>query len=156
MYGATIGKVGILGIEATTNQACACGVCSSAVDYKYLFYYAISQRDDFISKGKGGAQPNISQEIIKQHEIPLPPLAEQRRIVSYIESLFAKLDEAKEKAKEVVDGFETRKAAILHKAFSGELTAKWREENDVALTSWLPCAYSELGTSKLGKMLDNR
>ena len=136
MYGATIGKVGILGLEATTNQACACGVCSSAIDYKYLFYYSISQKDDFISKGKGGAQPNISQEIIKQHEIPLPPFAEQQRIVARIESLFAKLDEAKEKAQEVVDGFETRKAAILHKAFSGELTAKWREENGVSFDEW--------------------
>ena len=121
MYGATIGKVGIMGIEASTNQACACAVCSPAINYKYLFYYAISQRDNFIGKGKGGAQPNISQDIIKQHEIPLPPLAEQRRIVARIESLFAKLDETKEKAQEVVDGFETRKATILHKAFSGEL-----------------------------------
>ena len=142
MYGATIGKVGILGIEATTNQACACGVCSSAVDYKYLFYYAISQRDDFISKGKGGAQPNISQEIIKQHEIPLPPLAEQRRIISYIESLFSKLDEAKEKAQEVVDGFETRKAAILHKAFSGELTAKWKLAHSEICEIWKQKKFS--------------
>ena len=139
MYGATIGKVGIMGIEATTNQACACAVSSSAIDYKYLFYYAISQRDAFIGKGKGGAQPNISQDIIKQHEIPLPPLAEQRRIVAHIESFFAKLDEAKEKAQEVVDGFETRKAAILHKAFSGELTEKWRKENTPAPA----CEYLE-------------
>lgn len=136
MYGATIGKVGIMGIEATTNQACACAVCSPAINYKYLFYYAISQRDGFIGKGKGGAQPNISQDIIKQHEIPLPPLAEQQRIVARIESLFAKLDETKEKAQEVVDGFETRKAAILHKAFTGELTAQWRKENGVEMESW--------------------
>ena len=131
MYGATIGKVGILGIEATTNQACACGVCSSALFYKYLFYYARSQKDDFIGLGKGGAQPNISQEIIKNHLIPLPPIPEQRRIVDCIESLFAKLDEAKEKAQAVVDGFEDRKAAILHKAFTGELTAVWRAERDI-------------------------
>lgn len=144
MYGATIGKVGIMGIEATTNQACACAVSSPAIDYKYLFYYAISQRDAFIRKGKGGAQPNISQDIIKQHEIPLSPLAEQRRIVARIESLFAKLDEAKEKAQEVVDGFETRKAAILHKAFSGELTEKWREENGVGLDSWERVVISDV------------
>lgn len=136
MYGATIGKVGIMAIEATTNQACACAVCSPSIDYKYLFYYAISQRDAFIGKGKGGAQPNISQDIIKQHEIPLPPLAEQRRIVVRVESLFAKLEEAKEKAQEIVDGFETRKAAILQKAFSGELTAKWRENNGISIETW--------------------
>lgn len=136
MYGATIGKVGILGIEATTNQACACAVCFSALNYKYLFYYVRSQKDAFIKKGKGGAQPNISQEIIKAHEIPIPPLAEQQRIVDRIESLFAKLDEAKEKVQAALDSFETRKAAILHKAFTGELTAKWREEHGVGMESW--------------------
>ena len=136
MYGATIGKVGILGIPAATNQACACAIVKPSTDYKYLFYYAQSQKDDFIKKGKGGAQPNISQEIIKFHQFPLPPLPEQQRIVDRIESLFAKLDEAKEKAQAVVDSFETRRAAILHKAFTGELTAKWREEHGVGMDSW--------------------
>lgn len=144
MYGATIGKVGIMGVKATTNQACANAVCGKNVYYKYLFYYAISQKDSFISKGKGGAQPNISQEVIKKHEFPLPPLPEQHRIVERIESLFSKLDEAKEKAQEVIDSFETRKAAILHKAFSGELTAKWREENGVGIESWKLCQLSDL------------
>ncbi len=54
MYGATIGKVGILGVEATTDQACACGVALSAVYFKYLFYYARSEKDNFVKKGKGG------------------------------------------------------------------------------------------------------
>ena len=61
----------------------------------------------------------------------MPPLAEQQRIVDRIESLFARLDEAKEKAQAVLDGFELRKSAILHKAFSGELTERWREEHGV-------------------------
>lgn len=146
MYGATIGKVGILGIPAATNQACACAIVRPSTDYKYLFYYAQSQKDDFIKKGKGGAQPNISQEIIKFHQFPLPPLAEQHRIVDRIESLFAKLDEAKEKAQAVVDSFETRKAAILHKAFTGELTAKWREEHGVRMESWEQCSLSDVCT----------
>ena len=136
MYGATIGKVGILGIAATTNQACACGVSNPSTNYKYLFYYARSQKVNFINKGKGGVQPNISQEIIKSHEFPLPPLSEQQRIVDRIESLFAKLDEAKQKAQDALDSFETRKAAILHKAFTGELTAQWRKENGVGMESW--------------------
>lgn len=136
MYGATIGKVGILGIEASTNQACACGVCRPLLNYKYLFYYARSQKERFIAKAKGGAQPNISQDIIKNHPIPVAPLPEQHRIVARIESLFAKLDEAKEKAQAVVDGFEERKAAILHKAFTGELTKGWREEGKSKLDEW--------------------
>lgn len=124
MYGATIGKVAILGVPATTNQACACAVCNQSLLYMYLFYYCISQKNVFIEKGKGGAQPNISQIILKQHPIPLPPLSEQQRIVERIEELFAKLDEAKERLQEVADSFAVRKAAILHKAFTGELIGK--------------------------------
>lgn len=137
MYGATIGKVGILGIAATTNQACACGVSNPSANYKYLFYYARSQKDNFIKKGKGGAQPNISQEIIKSHEFPLPPLSEQQRIVDRVESLFDKLDEAKQKAQDALDSFETRKAAILRKAFTGELTAQWRKEHGLEVAVWI-------------------
>lgn len=136
MYGATIGKVGLFKIKAATNQACACCVCNKYIDFKWLFWFLQSQKMIFIAKGKGGAQPNISQEIIKEHEVPLPPLPEQQRIVERIESLFAKLDEVKEKLEAVVDSYETRKAAILHKAFTGELTKKWREENGVSDDSW--------------------
>lgn len=128
MYGATIGKVAILGVPATTNQACACAVCNQSLLYMYLFYYCISQKNVFIEKGKGGAQPNISQIILKQHPIPLPPLSEQQRIVERIEEFFAKLDEAKERLQEVVDSFAVRKAAILHKAFTGELIGKKIEQ----------------------------
>lgn len=74
--------------------------------------------------------------LFNKFSIPLPPFAEQQRIVDRIESLFAKLDEAKEKAQAVVDSFETRKAAILHKAFTGELSAKWREEHGVSIDNW--------------------
>lgn len=74
--------------------------------------------------------------LFDQYTIPLPPLAEQQRIVDRIESLFAKLDEAKQKAQDALDSFETRKAAILHKAFTGELTAQWRKEHGVGMESW--------------------
>ena len=136
MYGATIGKVAILGVPATTNQACACAVCNQSLLYMYLFYYCISQKNVFIEKGKGGAQPNISQIILKQHPIPLPPLSEQQRIVERIEELFAKLDEAKERLQDVAENFAVRKAAILHKAFTGEMTKQWRRENGVSDESW--------------------
>ena len=137
MYGATIGKTAIFGIDASTNQACACAICHKELDNHFLFNFLKSKKDYFLYNAKGGAQPNISQEIIKNTPIPLPPtLAEQQRIVKRIESMFAKLDEAKERAQNVVDGFETRKAAILHKAFTGELTAKWRKENGVCDDSW--------------------
>lgn len=127
MYAATIGKVGIMGVESSTNQACACGIYSEALNYMFLFYFALSQKENFIKVGKGGAQPNISQEIIKTHAFPLPPLAEQQRIVDRIESLFDQLDQAKDLIQDALDSFKTRKAAILHQAFTGQLTKKWRE-----------------------------
>ena len=96
--------------------------------------------------------PNLHLRDIRTTMIPLPPtLAEQQRIVNRIESMFAKLDEAKEKAQNVVDGFETRKAAILHKAFTGELTAKWRRENDVGDDSWVEKTIGETMQLQAGK-----
>jgi type I restriction enzyme S subunit len=92
----------------------------------------------------GTAQPQVTVQAFDGFPIPLSPLAEQQRIVERIESLFAKLDEAKEKAQAVVDSFETRKAAILHKAFTGELTAKWREEHGVRMESWEKKSVGEL------------
>ena len=91
MYGATIGKVGILSFPATTNQACC-----ACVDYKleqmYLFYFLLANRENFIRMGGGGAQPNISKEKIINTVISLPPLKEQHRIVAKVEEIFAQLD----------------------------------------------------------------
>ena len=90
MYGATIGKLAIVGKELTTNQAC-CG-CTPYVVYNwYLFYFLMASRDSFIKKGEGGAQPNISRVKLVEHLIPLPPLNEQKRIVKRIETLFEQL-----------------------------------------------------------------
>lgn len=93
MYGATIGKVGILTFPAATNQACCACSEYKDVDKMYLFYFLLSHREIFISQGGGGAQPNISKDIIVKTTIPLPPLSEQTRIVSKIEEVFALLDE---------------------------------------------------------------
>lgn len=87
MYGATIGKVSILDIEATTNQACCACIPYMGVHNKYLFYYLISHKEDFISKSHGGAQPNISKDIIINELIPLPPYEEQTRIADKLEEL---------------------------------------------------------------------
>ena len=91
MYGATIGRVGILTFPATTNQAC-CACSGYFVNKMYLFYFLIANRSTFLALGGGGAQPNISKEKIVNLSFPLPPLAEQKRIVDKIEELFAQLD----------------------------------------------------------------
>ena len=100
----------------------------------------------------GTAQPQVTVQAFDGFPIPLSPLAEQQRIVDRIESLFAKLDEAKEKAQAVVDSFEARKAAILHKAFTGELTAKWREEHGVRMESWEKHLLSTVSSLQTGLM----
>ncbi len=116
------------------------------MNQKYTFL--LVSTEDFISRGCATysgtvGQQRISMDFVKSYPVPVPPLTEQYRIVDRIESLFAKLDEAKEKAQAVVDGFELRKAAILHKAFTGELTEQWRKENGVGLDSWERNRYSE-------------
>ena len=87
MYGATIGKLGILTYPATTNQACCACKPVYGVETLFLFYFLMSQRTAFIKRGEGGAQPNISKEKIVTTLMPLPPLAEQHRITQRIEEL---------------------------------------------------------------------
>ena len=103
---------------------------------KYAFYW--SKGIDLYDFTNATTVPAIRKTDLEKIPFPLAPFAEQQRIVDRIESLFAKLDEAKEKAQAVVDSFETRKAAILHKAFTGELTKKWRKS---ANTRW---AYKKI------------
>ena len=89
-----------------------------------------------VANSKGINLPRVSEETVLNTTFPLPPLLEQQRIVERIEELFAKLDEAKERLQEVANSFAVRKAAILHKVFTGELTQQWRRENGVSDESW--------------------
>lgn len=154
-----VGRVAIIDasfLPAALNQRVACLRIKSedSVRKEYIFYFCLQKQfvSDCIKSAKGSAQLNMSTEWLKEYPIPLPPLAEQQRIVDRIESLFAKLDEAKEKAQAVVDSFETRKAAILHKAFTGELTAKWREEHGVGMESWEKHLLSTVSSLQTGLM----
>lgn len=107
---------------------------------------------DYKDYVKGTTRLKLTQGSMQLMPFPLPPLSEQQRIVERIEELFAKLDEAKERLQEVADSFAVRKAAILHKAFTGELTQQWRRENGVSDESWEEKKLHEVAFVQTGVM----
>ncbi len=132
----SIGKSGYLEVEGTTNQQ----INSAIPKFNSLYLYYFIKSEYFIEqlwrKASATTISIVNKSKMEDCVFPLPPLTEQQRIVERIESLFAKLDEAKEKLQNVLDGFETRKAAILHKAFTGELTVNWRKQHGISMDSW--------------------
>ena len=128
MYGATIGKLGILTFPATTNQACCACIEYEVVNQMYLFYFLLSQRTAFIEKGGGGAQPNISKEIIVNTYIPLPPLSEQNRIVVEIKRWFALIDQIEQGKSDLQIIIKQTKSKILDLAIHGKLVPQ--DSND--------------------------
>ena len=133
--------------DALLNQRVCCIKSKSELLLNnFLYYYLPSPLKKINDATPSVTVKHLSTKTLNQTPIPLPPLPEQHRIVDHIESLFAKLDEAKEKAQAVVDGFEPRKSAILHKAFTGKLTERWRKEHGVRLDSWKDTTLSEIGS----------
>lgn len=132
----SIGKSGYLEVEGTTNQQ----INSAIPKFNSLYLYYFIKSEYFIEqlwrKASATTISIVNKSKMEDCVFPLPPLTEQQRIVERIESLFTKLDEAKEKLQNVLDDFETRKAAILHKAFTGELTVNWRKQHGISMDSW--------------------
>lgn len=148
----SIGKCGFLEVEGTTNQQ-----INSAIpkfNPLFLYYYCNTHyfNEELWSKASATTISIVNKSKMESCVFPLPPLPEQQRIVDRIESLFAKLDEAKQKAQDALDSFETRKAAILHKAFTGELTAQWRKKHSIGMESWETKKLSEVSTLQTGLM----
>lgn len=123
MYGATIGKTSILGFDATTNQACAVGQPIDGItDTAFLYYLLRNEKDAFIAKGKGGAQPNISQALIKEHGIALPPLAEQKAIADKLDTLLAQVENTKARLERIPQILKRFRQSVLATAVNGRLT----------------------------------
>ena len=120
MYGATIGKVGILSFPATTNQAC-CACTDYLVKKMYLFYFLLANREKFIAMGGGGAQPNISKEKIVSTLIPLPPKQEQSRIVEGIEHWLSLVDCIEKNKDNLQRTIKEAKSKVLDLAIHGKL-----------------------------------
>ena len=132
----SIGKCGFLEVEGSTNQQINSAIPKFNALYLYYFcntHYFVEQ---LWEKASATTISIVNKSKMENCIFPLPPLLEQCRIVDRIEGLFAKLDEARQKVQDVLDSFESRKAAILHKAFSGELTVQWRKEHGVRREEW--------------------
>ena len=119
LYGATIGKLAFLGIEAATNQA-VCGIYKSEnIDSKYLYYFLFFKKPSLVKQSIGGAQPNINQGILKNLDIPLPTFNEQQAIVSKIEELLSDLDNGKQQLLIAQQQLKVYRQSLLKWAFEG-------------------------------------
>jgi len=121
------------------------------VDRQYTYYQICADR--FIQGGRQTysgtvGQQRISMDYVRSYPIPLPPLHEQHRIVDRIERLFAELDKAKERAQAVINSYEDRKASILHRAFTGELTKEWRQNNNIPDSFWQTKPFDDVAEVK--------
>lgn len=145
------------GDSALLNQrVCCIASASKQLLDDFLYYYLPNPLKKINDATPSVTVKHLSTKTLNQTPLPLPPLAEQRRIVDRIENLFSKLDKAREKAQAVVDGFEDRKAAILHKAFIGELTAQWRKIHNVSLDSWVSKRVNEVCLARAGYAFDSK
>lgn len=149
----SIGKCGYLMCEGTTNQQINSAI--PKINSLCLYYYLCTENfvQDLLSMASATTIAIVNKSKMESCAFPLPPLSEQQRIVERIEELLAKLDEAKERLQEVADSFAVRKAAILHNAFTGELTKQWRRENGVRDESWEEKKLSEITENQDSKRI---
>ena len=121
MYGATIGKVGLLQIETTTNQACC--VLSSAlnIEMKYIFYLFQGIKESLVAMSYGGGQPNISQEKIKSLKLPFPNASEQEQIADYLDKQTAKIDQAIALKTAHIEKLKEYKSVLINDVVTGKV-----------------------------------
>ena len=175
MYGATIGKIGILSFPATTNQAC-CACYEYSINQMFLFYFLLANRENFIAMGGGGAQPNISKEKIISTNMPLPPLKEQERIVAEIERWLSFVDIVEIEKSDLQSTICLAKSKIFDLAIHGKLVPQ--DPNDEPASEllkrinpkaeitcdnpqygklpkgWCLCHIPDVANTLLGKTLD--
>ncbi len=169
LTGATTGRVGLLGLETSTNQSVTGIFPSTFFVPEYLFYYLRSERKFVIEQAIGSAQPHINKQIVDDLEVPLAPLAEQKRIVAKVEKLLAKVDASRARLERVSALLKRFRQSVLAAACSGRLTADWRikypdvrvseplrgktvhTDNIIDLPpSWMPCCVGTVMQLKNG------
>lgn len=131
LYGATIGKLAFLGVDAATNQA-ICGIFKNDnIDSNYLYHFLFYKKPNLVKQGIGGAQPNISQGILKNLDLPIPPLPEQQAIVAKIEGLLSELENGKQQLLTAQQQLKVYRQSLLKWAFEGKLTNKKVKEGEL-------------------------
>ena len=127
MYGATIAKLGFLQIETTTNQACCVIPPTIGMESKFVFYAFYASKTILINKSYGGGQPNISQALIKEHKLPVPPLSEQQEIADYLDEKTAKIDASIKELKTQIEDLRKYKTSIINEAVTGKIDLRdWK------------------------------
>ncbi|MDD3960508.1 MAG: restriction endonuclease subunit S [Bacteroidales bacterium] len=121
MYGATIGKLGILKIPSTVNQACCVMAKPESLLYKFAFYYLKAAKKEIINLSYGGGQPNINQELIRAIKIPFPNIIEQKEIVSYIENELNQLSIKKNNSRKLIDLLIEYRTALISEVVTGKV-----------------------------------
>lgn len=121
MYGATIGKIGLLDIDTTTNQACCVMSEPKNINTKFLFYWFLSNKNFIISLSTGGGQPNIGQDTIKFLIVSHPDINKQNTIVNYLDKKTSAIDSIIEKIKTEIDTLKTYRRALINEAVTGKL-----------------------------------
>jgi restriction endonuclease S subunit len=116
MYGATIGRLGILGITACTNQACCALANPILLDTKFVFYWLWMRRNELIILSSGGGQPNINQEKIRSIKIPAPPLPEQQKIAEFLDQETGKIDKLITKKERLIELLKEKRTALISHA----------------------------------------
>jgi type I restriction enzyme S subunit len=116
MYGATIGRLGILGITACTNQACCALANPILLDTKFVFYWLWMRRNELIILSSGGGQPNINQEKIRSIKIPAPPLPEQQKIAEFLDQETSKIDKLITKKERLIELLKEKRTALISHA----------------------------------------
>ncbi|MFH1536028.1 MAG: restriction endonuclease subunit S [Patescibacteria group bacterium] len=154
MYGATIGKMAILRIPATTNQACCILGDSKLIDTDFAFYYFLSFRPHLIALSYGGGQPNISQDTIKSIKIFLPALTEQKEIVNFLDRETAKIDEVVEKKQKLIELLLEKRQGIISQAVTKGLNPKVKMKDSGIL--WLAKIPENWETKPLKRVVQNK
>jgi len=116
MYGATIGRLGILGMDATVNQACCVFSEPTVFDTRFVYYWLWMRRPVLISLSTGGGQPNLSQDDLKKLWIPIPSIGEQRAIVRFLDHKTAQIDALIAKKQSLLDKLTEQRLALITQA----------------------------------------